>query len=357
MELTVHGLDVGLEGYQREWDATTMMARSAYQPQFAIPSGTMRSVGVYVDHSRVFGRIRLDAGGRLDYVRSAADPALANTDLYMVYKGTRSVAATDLTPSARTRVTVDISPGFTLSAGIGRTVRVPDPQERYFALRRMPTDWVGDPALRPTTNTGVDVSLAIRRRALAVSVTAFHDSLDDYVVVHGQARQFAVPGVANTAARSFTNIDARISGGEAEASLSLTDRLSVVGGLSYSRGTRDLAPTRGITTRDLPEMPAARSRFAIKYQSARASAEAETIAVGRQDHVDSTLGEAPTAAYALVNLRAAWRFGAMKVSAALNNVLDAAYYEHLSYQRDPYRSGVRIFEPGRNLYVNVGVGF
>jgi iron complex outermembrane receptor protein len=38
-------------------------------------------------------------------------------------------------------------------------------------------------------------------------------------------------------------------------------------------------------------------------------------------------------------------------------VFDARFVEHLSYQRDPFRSGVRVFEPGRNLFVNVDFRF
>jgi iron complex outermembrane receptor protein len=47
----------------------------------------------------------------------------------------------------------------------------------------------------------------------------------------------------------------------------------------------------------------------------------------------------------------------VRLTAALDNLLGRDYYEHLSYQRDPFRSGVRVHEPGRNLYVNMAIGF
>jgi len=37
----------------------------------------------------------------------------------------------------------------------------------------------------------------------------------------------------------------------------------------------------------------------------------------------------------------------------LNNTLDKEYLEFLSYQRDPFRSGTRVYEPGRSFYVNL----
>jgi len=41
----------------------------------------------------------------------------------------------------------------------------------------------------------------------------------------------------------------------------------------------------------------------------------------------------------------------------VHNIFDRFYYENLSYQRDPYRSGTRVYEPGRNLFVNVSYRF
>jgi hypothetical protein len=41
----------------------------------------------------------------------------------------------------------------------------------------------------------------------------------------------------------------------------------------------------------------------------------------------------------------------------LNNIFDARFYEHLSFFRDPFRSGARVYEPGRNLFLNVDYRF
>jgi iron complex outermembrane receptor protein len=41
----------------------------------------------------------------------------------------------------------------------------------------------------------------------------------------------------------------------------------------------------------------------------------------------------------------------------LDNIFDRSYYEHLSYLRDPFRSGVRVREPGRNLHFNLSLNY
>jgi iron complex outermembrane receptor protein len=39
------------------------------------------------------------------------------------------------------------------------------------------------------------------------------------------------------------------------------------------------------------------------------------------------------------------------------NLLDRTYAPHLSYQRDPFRTGARVLDPGRSLYANASVRF
>ena len=43
----------------------------------------------------------------------------------------------------------------------------------------------------------------------------------------------------------------------------------------------------------------------------------------------------------------------MGSSHGFTRIIRLAYFEHLSYQRDPFRSGARVYEPGRNLFVNL----
>ena len=59
----------------------------------------------------------------------------------------------------------------------------------------------------------------------------------------------------------------------------------------------------------------------------------------------------------MTHLRAGWRRGEWAVSVALSNLFDREYVEHLSYQRDPFRSGVRVPEPGRAWSTHVGYRF
>mgnify|MGYP000966315109 CR=1 FL=1 len=50
-----------------------------------------------------------------------------------------------------------------VAAAVGQTARVAEANERFYALRRMGTDWVGSPDLAPALNTGMDLSLSLQR--------------------------------------------------------------------------------------------------------------------------------------------------------------------------------------------------
>ena len=69
--------------------------------------------------------------------------------------------------------------------------------------------------------------------------------------------------------------------------------------------------------------------------------------------MDADLQEVPTPGWGIVNLKAGGNVAGFNVTAGLANLFDRLYYESLSYQRDPYRSGLKVPEPGRTFFVNV----
>jgi iron complex outermembrane receptor protein len=179
------------------------------------------------------------------------------------------------------------------------------------------------------------------------------DYINDYIAVVPQAKTNPVSGVMNTKARSYQNVNSRMYGGEFLISYLFTQRLFASSDLSYVRGTRDIAPEKGILDSDLAEIPPLRSRTSLRYDTGRFFGEVEGVFEGRQENVDSALGEQPTAGFGIANLRGGVNYKKLSLILSLNNVFSRQYYEHLSYQRDPFRSGTRVYEPGRNFLVNL----
>jgi iron complex outermembrane receptor protein len=348
----------GVEFYRRHWDAETFLRGRGYASQPSIPGVDVDVVGLYAEYSRILGdRVLLEAGGRYDISTSTADQAKANTDLAFAYLGTRSLSARDHLPSGKLRVAWRPVDTLQLSLAVGHTARVPEPSERYFALQRMGSDWVGDPELEPSRNTGVDAAVAWRGAWATLRASVFVSRIADFITVREAEIQSPLPGLVNSKARTWANVDATLVGSEASLSFVLHRHLFLSGDLSWVRGRQDPRPEVHILSENLPEMPPLRATVGIRYDDSRHFAVVNLIAAGRQDRVDTDLGEEPTPGYTTVNVAVGHRRGPAALTVGATNLLDKAYFPHLSYQRDPFRTGARVWDPGRSLYANLSLRF
>ncbi|MEZ0337177.1 MAG: hypothetical protein ABWK02_03100, partial [Aquificaceae bacterium] len=95
----------------------------------------------------------------------------------------------------------------------------------------------------------------------------------------------------------------------------------------------------------------------LRYDTGLWFMEGEVVAMATQDRVDSDLKEQKTSGWAIINLKAGAEYRNFKLIAGVENLFDKKYYEYLSYQRDPFRSGVKVPEPGRSLYLTLQYSF
>ncbi len=47
-----------------------------------------------------------------------------------------------------------------------------------------------------------------------------------------------------------------------------------------------------------------------------------------------------------------YRLKEARLALEVNNLTNELYYQHLSYLRNPYSSGMRVYEPGRTIRLN-----
>jgi iron complex outermembrane receptor protein len=222
----------------------------------------------------------------------------------------------------------------------------------------MGTDWVGNPDLVPSRNTGVDAAIGFTRAGFRFDLGLYASRVSDYITVYDQARRAMVPGVMNAMVRSFANVDATLTGAELGWSLPIFfGRVFVSGDVSYVRGRQDGELSRGIAAGPLAEMPPLRARAAARYDDGRFFGSVEGVFAADQDRVDASLNEAPTPGWGVMNASAGVRQGRLRLTLGLANAFDRLYTDHLSYQRDPFRSGVRVPEPGRSLFANAAFRF
>jgi len=351
LEANLGDLTLGFEAYKRNWDATTFMMMMG--KQFSIPDVDTENFGLYGEYKRnLSDRLRLVAGLRLDTTKTKADRSKANTDLYFDYKNTRSTSKTDTYPSGNVQLFYELQKGTELFVGLGHSVRVPDAQERYFALAPMGGNrWVGNPELKPSKNTELDLGIKHSTDKALIKATAFYSFVQDYITVH---RQSGSPD-----ARSYENVDAQFFGGEVDLRLSLTQELFLFGGMSYVQARKETKPEKNIRSSNVAEIPPLKTRLALRYDKGIYFGEVETILLATQNRVDRDLNEQKTSGYGVVNVKVGGNFKGFTLTTGIDNVFDKKYFEHLSYLRNPFAMppSVKVPEPGRTFYINASYTF
>jgi iron complex outermembrane receptor protein len=221
----------------------------------------------------------------------------------------------------------------------------------------MGTDWVGNPELKSSKNTELDLGIKHSTDRALIKATAFYSYVQDYITVHNQSKVNNV--VPNNNARSYENVDAQFFGGEVDLRLSLTQELFLFAGMSYVQARKETKPgsPKNINSSNVAEIPPLKTRIALRYDKGTYFGEVETILSATQSRVDTDLREEKTSGYGVVNVKVGGNFKGFTINAGIYNVFDKKYFEHLSYQRDPFATGVKVPEPGRTFYINASYTF
>jgi iron complex outermembrane receptor protein len=348
---------LGVEGYYRNWNLLGYMNMSGMlSANPSLPDVGTAAVGGFVAYRRsITDRLRLTAGARFDHDSMAANARNLNTNEYYSYQGTHSTASRDNYGSGNLRISYELGKQSELFAGAGTTGRIPDAEERYINRASMMSVNVGNPNLPVVRNTEATAGLLFNHGASYLKPTLFYSNVSDYILVNNQPLLNDSTGPPT--ARSYTNVAARMYGAEMSYALALPRGFSLSGGTSYSKGTNDGKPLAGVFSTSLPEMPPLRTWAALRYVYRYAFTEIGSSAVARQNLVSRDLNESPTPGYALMHLKLGLAYRRIYASLVADNLLNRYYYEHLSYYRDPFRSGVKVPEPGRNLFVQVKYDF
>ncbi len=339
---------IGIEYYLRNWDNITTMAMKQgmmymYMDQASVPDVDTKNIGLYVEQkNRITQRLNLTAGLRLDSTETRAGKD--RTDLYNLYYNDPKRSKTYTYLSGNIQFNFDITESLNAFFGIGHGVRVPDPIERYFALKKMgdmmKPDWVGNPELRPTKNNEIDLGMKYSPGTILMKMNLFYSDLKDFIVARSIFN-------GSRYAKTYGNIDATMYGAEVSARFALPSDLYLTAGLSYIRGKNDTEDT------NLPEIPTLKGRVSLRYDNNRFFGEIEGVFADSQDKIAPLLKEKESSGWAIANLKGGYLYKNLKFFAGVSNIFDKKYYEHLSYSRDPFASGIRVPEPGRTLYANL----
>jgi len=165
---------------------------------------------------------------------------------------------------------------------------------------------------------------------------AYASNLWDYVDLTG-----AVVGTQTY--RTYENIDAVMLGFNLSGSWTYLD---ILAGYTWaSNSTADSAlteipPVPLITTVKIPVPSTATGSIRHTYNDA-------------QTRIDRSLNETPTGAWHRLDVGLTYRLNQVKLAVDVTNLTDELYYQHLSYLRNPFATGLRVYEPGRTVRINL----
>ncbi|WP_456464252.1 TonB-dependent receptor [Persephonella sp.] len=347
-------LKFGIDAYLRNWKADNQLM--ALDNRGMIPDVDIKNIGAYIEGTKKINNLIVNAGLRVDKTKSKADRnalGASNNGIFNEYYGTNySLSKTDTYLSGNLVIRYKFDKRSSAYIGFGHTVRVPDPEERYIALKKPPIreDWVGNPNLNPTKNNEVDAGFEYYWGTFGLKGNIFYSDLTDYIYLTNISNQ-----AGTKEATSYQNIDAHIYGGDMTAVGMLTDTISIETGIAYQRGRKD---SGNYTDGDLAEIPPLKTRIAVKYDNGTVFGQIEGIYASPQEDVDTDLNEQKTKSYYVVNIKTGFNAGNRAfVGLGIDNLFDKNYYTHLSYLRNPFGTGTKVPEPGRFVYMNVNYRF
>jgi iron complex outermembrane receptor protein len=140
-------------------------------------------------------------------------------------------------------------------------------------------------------------------------------------------------------------------GAELGSQVSLPFDLFLRGSLSYVEGQNET------DNRALSEIPPFRGSASLRYDNSSFFFEVMENLARKQDRVDSNLKETTTAGWATTDIKSGINYQGFSLIIGISNLFDKQYLSHLSYARDPFQSGFKVPENGRNVYLSMGYKF
>ena len=367
-----HRLKAGAEGWLRDAETVRYNRQEVGEREVLVrreqpvPDATMLDLGLFAQYSWDIlpERLTLDAGLRLDYIRTKNDSAFDPVVQFMEINGRpedepmdveRSLlyaaglshefsyaAHVDLSyrPARRHRVVLSLSNAY----------RAASLEERFKYIDQAGTLSVGNPHLKPEQGAFANLSYRFGGDRLRVQADVYANYLFNLITPRLDPAYTTVDGEV-TEALVNTNVDrALFLGAEVEAEYWFLPDLWIAANAGYVRG-------RDVRARAfLPQLPPLKGLAEVNYRlrdwftatlfvdwAARQAAVAE--------------GESPTDGYATLNLalqsgRIPLHRFYLRGQVGVDNLLNAEYYNHLNTAR-----GIVRAEPGRNFYVKVQVGW
>ena len=222
---------------------------------------------------------------------------------------------------------------------------------------------IGNNTLKPENSYYGDLAFEFNNNKVSASIGAFNNYIDHYIYNRQINNETIVVDTEILPVHRFIQDNANLSGLEASLTLHPSEILHFENSFSYTRGINRA------TDKPLPFIPAAVLRNEIRIEpDFDGSVKSTYFSVAldnvfRQNRIDNF--ETPTGAYTLINAAIGTTFmlkkQPLRVNVSANNLLDKAYYDHLSRFKpgrlDEADKNAGYYNQGRNISVGLYLPF
>jgi iron complex outermembrane receptor protein len=221
------------------------------------------------------------------------------------------------------------------SVEVARKSRAPSYQELYLWLPMQATGgladgrtYIGDLDLDSEHSNELSVGISSSYGRLNLSPQLFYKKVDGFiqgVPASNDGANMVAMMMGGQPALQFSNTDAEIWGFDMAWSLRMSEKLSVDGVATYTRGRRtDVSD-------NLYRLVPPNARVGVTYSDESWVFNTEVVAYGSQKNVSAFNNEQSTAGYEILNGSVAWMPSpSLRLEARVDNLFDATYQEHLA---------------------------
>ena len=367
-----HLLVVGAEGWLRQSetirfkDKTMSATKDSIMVEQPVANARMLDIGAFAYYSWkiVPTKLTLNAGVRLDYIRTENDSAFNPVFIYNVIDGvktdvkniTRSTLfAANVVPEMAYAAHIDLlynlTHNQTVSLSLANSYRAASIDERFKYIDLGASTRVGNPDLKPERGTFANLNYTLSASKIQIKTDVFANYLFNLITEKSGT-------YLGRAAMINTNISrALFLGAEVEANWIICNHFSLLANASYTHA-RDVD-----SNSPLPQIPPMSGFVALNYHSGNlfeATFSSSWAVKATQSEIAT--GEFVTPGHLLFNfdvhstpiyLNKVY----LQLFAGVDNLLNTNYFNFLTTNRLNQTIDNRIPEPGRNIYLKAKLKF
>ena len=370
----IHYLTIGSEGWQRKATTYRLKVQNTSDTTTTVtgeqptPNAKMLDIGAFAHYSLkiVPRKFIVNAGLRLDYIQTDNDTAYSPLFQYFVNKGVRtdvqnlgrrvafeSSVHNDINYAAHIDIIYFISKKQKMAFSLSNSYRAASIEERFKLIELGGPKHVGNPNLKPEKGTFANLNYSLNTNRFRAKIDVYVNYLSNLIAEKSDSYTYINTSGVSVTENAFVNMNinkALFVGTELDASYYLSNQILLTANASYTR-TRDV----DLNT-PLPQIPPLKGFASIAYQTkGLIGSTLSVLWAAKQNEIAA--GEIATNGYSVFNFDVNTKSIYLKKSflrlfAGVNNILNTAYIEHLSTTR-----GLLKFEPGRNVYLKVKLGW